>query len=267
MKARSLVYLAGLVTLLTVSACPGQDQQTTPDPDTQASSSDLGASASSVPSSPGPSQSGPSQPSSKPASVLPPTNKSKRGIFVYGDGYQTFKACGSKEEVWVLDTAQKDLQKQYLALKLMELEPVYVELDGQIVATDKKDGFASDYQHSLKVSKLHSLRPWRADGSCFETDFVAEGARPNWRLQVLKAGDVFFKAEEGEFSMVDVLAYSAPKQQGNQTLYEFAFRTPDAEKLQASFTQEACTYQGKAYSHRAEVQFRGTTYTGCADQF
>ncbi len=257
LKARSLVCLAGILTLFAVSACPGKDQQTNQNP--EESQPPLTASASS-------GQSNPSLPSKKPASAPPQSAQSKRGIFVYGEGYQTFKACGSKVEVWVIDTPQKDLQKQYQALKLMDLEPVYVELEGKVGATDTKDGFASDYPQSLRVSKLNSLSPWRADGSCFATDFVAEGASPQWSLQVLKAGDVYFKAEEGEFSMVDVLAYSAPQQQGNQTRYEFAFRTPDEEKLKANFTQEACSYQGKAYSHRAEIQFRGTTYTGCADK-
>lgn len=238
----------GLLLCLGLSACPQESTQPPESPSPPASTS--------------PESTGPPTQSAAPAGQV--GKNRRRGIFVYGDGYQTFKACGSKEEVWVLDTPEKELQARYQQLKLMELEPVYVEIEGSLTPTKDLEGFASDYKQAVKVSKVHQLRTWVSDGSCFATDFIAEGTRPDWQIQVLSSGDVFFKAHEGEFPYVDTLAYSKPRQEGNRWLYSFAFRTPDQEKLEAEFTEEACQFNGKDYAFSAKIQFRGMTYTGCA---
>jgi uncharacterized membrane protein len=188
----------------------------------------------------------------------------QRGIFIYGDEFQIFKACGQNQDVWLQDTVQKDFQKQYKALKLMELEPVYVELEGVLKPTAQSNGFAVDYKQTMHASKLHRLSPWVSDGACFATDFVATGTTPDWTLQILRDGDVYFKSNEGEFPFVDTLAYNKPKQEGNRWQYEFRFRTPDPETLKAQMTEESCSFQGKSYGFKAQIEFRGVTYTGCA---
>lgn len=194
-------------------------------------------------------------------------NTLRQGIFVYGEGYQTFKACGEKtEELWVIDTPQKQMQKAFTEQHFMELEPVYVEVTGNIVPAPRdKDSFAADYEKALQVKTLKRLAPWMMQKNCFQTDFVATGTRPDWQLKGLKTGDVFFKSNEGEFPIVEVLAYQAPAVAGNQLKYSFGFRTPDEEKLSLTLTKEPCNHQGKAYTHQAEILFRGTTYTGCAE--
>lgn len=247
--------LPGLALCALLSACPGNDTHTgdgSPSPD---------ASPTSVTStaSPGPDR---SPASAKPSAV--PVAGVKRGIFILGEGLQVFKACGSQEELWLEDTPAKDLTNQYKALHLMDLEPVYVELSGEIKPTGKAKGFEASYKKTLKVKKLSSLKPWVSNGSCFATDFIAQGSPPEWSMQVLKGGDVFFKSNEGEFPAVDTLAYSPPKQESNHWRYEFHFRTPDQETLKADFAEESCSTKGANFDYSVKILFRGITYTGCA---
>jgi len=250
---RSLALAALAVSLFT--ACP-RSEETTASP--SASPSAQAAASPSLTHSGSPQQT---------AHPTGPTQGLQRGIFVYGEGYQTFKACGSKTEVWLEDTPQQDLQKRYLALKLMELEPVYVELEGSLKPTTGMEGFATDYPQALAVSRVVTLDTWWANNSCFATDFVAEGTRPDWTLQALSDGDVFFKSNEGEFPYVETLAYAPPQQRGNTWHYTFRYRTPQPESLAAELSTEACSFRGQDYPLTAKLTFRGMTYTGCARKF
>lgn len=252
----------GVVFALSLSACPRNDDQTQ-----QASPSPAASTAASaaVPASQAPVGKASGKPIGKTGSQQAAANV-RRGIFVFGEDYRIFKPCGSSGDIWVKDTPGKDLEKRYKALKLLELEPVYVELTGSIGPTGSTEGFAADYKQTLQAAKVTALRPWVSDGSCFPTDFVAQGSPPDWSLQILRGSDVFFKSHEGEFPYVDTLAYSPPKQEGNRWLYTFSFRTPDEEKLQAEFSEEACSHAGKDYPFTAKVQFRGVTYSGCASK-
>lgn len=242
--------------MLTLTACPSNTDSTDPSPTPSGlPTAETTAAASARPSG---------KPSGKPTGK--PLAGVKRGIFILGEGLQIFKPCGGKEEIWVNDTASKDLETRYKALKLMDLEPVYVELTGEIKPTGKVEGFAADYKQSLNAQKVSTLRAWTSDGRCFPTDFVAAGAQPDWTLQVLRSGDVFFKSNEGEFPVVETLGYSAPKQEGNRWRYEFRFRTPDEAVMEAEFSEEACTQANKSYPYTAKLLFRGSTYTGCASK-
>lgn len=253
MKQISTLRLAlATLALLMLSACPPAGDNTNPSASPSQNTSTSPAPVNSQNPSPTVSQA-----SAAPAGI-------KRGIFVLGDDYQVFKACGQKEEIWVQDTAGKELTNQYKALHLMELEPVYVEIAGDIKPTGKSQGFAADYKQTLHVKKLLSLKTWVSNGSCFPTDFVAQGSPPDWSLQVLRSGDVFFKSNEGEFPFVDTLAYSPPKQEGNHWRYEFHFRTPDEAILKADFAEESCTQGSASFRFSTKIEFRGSTYTGCA---
>lgn len=246
---------------LILTACPSNKEHTQSSPHPESSASSPLSHASKTPSS-------------APGSVQPSSASShatqagvQRGIFVYGDGYQTFKPCGGKEEYWVIDTPDKGLETQYKALKTLELEPVYVEVEGQFQASQNTEGFAAEYSKTLKVQKIRKIRTWIADGSCFQPEFVAQGPHPDWNLQILKGGDVFFKSNEGEFPYVQTLAYSAPEQAGNRWKYAFHYRTPNQETLQAELTEESCSLGGKEFDYSAKVQFQGMTYTGCGQKF
>ena len=251
-----IIFCGFLLACLT--ACPGNKEQTDPGPRSSTASPDI--SSSKLQSSP---------PLLTPSSLQSnnPTAGIQRGIFIFGDGLQIFKPCGGRKEYWLEDSADKSLEKQYKALKLMELEPVYVELTGTLKSTKKMDGFALDYAEALKVNEVKLLRPWLANGSCFAPDFIAQGPKPDWSLQILRDGDVFFKSNEGEFPYVDTLAYSAPKQAGNRWNYELHYRTPDEEVMMAEFSEESCAFEGRNFNYSAKIEFRGMTYTGCANKF
>lgn len=252
-----------LLLAMTLTACPSNDDGTQTDPTASPSSVETLESAHS--SNHGTASATPGPNTNK--ATANPIRKTVQGIFVYGEGYQTFKACGESSEVWVIDTPKKALQNAFTTQKLMELEPAYVELVGEYVAAPKdKDSFAADYEKALKVTQIKNFTPWMMSKSCFPTDFVATGSRPDWQLKGLTSGDVFFKSNEGEFPVVEVLAYKAAVAAGNQFKYNFGFRTPDEGKLELTLTKEPCTHNTKTYAYQAEIKFRGSTYTGCADK-
>ncbi|MBF2054254.1 MAG: hypothetical protein IGS03_12455 [Candidatus Sericytochromatia bacterium] len=191
-----------------------------------------------------------------------------QGLLVAAEGFQTFKACGSQKEVWVEDqTAAQALAASYAELHPMELEPVLLVARGEIKSTEGLEGFARDYEEALFVKEIQRLQSWWEDTRCFSVDFMASGSGPDWSLKVLHDGDVFFKSEESDFPYVETLAYSAPEQQGNSWRFRFRYRTPQPETLDGELIQERCSHAGKEYPYRAEIQFRGMTYSGCAEKF
>lgn len=263
LKAIKTLGLIGLLSLTTLlAACPANDDTTDPQ------GSPTPGNEQTALTDPSPADS-PITTQSVASSSANPQQKdqARQGIFVYGEGFQTFKACGGSEELWVIDTPKKALQTAFTEQQFMELEPVYVEVTGSIVPAPKdNDSFAADYEKALQVKTLKTLSPWMLRKNCFTTEVIATGTRPDWQLKVLKDGDVFFKSNEGEFPVVEVLAYKPPVQEGNQLKYSFGFRTPDEDRLNLTLTQEPCIYQDKNYSHLAQIKFRGTTYTGCGNR-
>lgn len=187
-----------------------------------------------------------------------------QGLFMAGEGLQLFKACGSKEEIWVED-ANGELLKRHAALKgLIDLEPVYVELTGSVAPLTSGEGFASGYRKSLTVKSVKVVQTWLNSGTCFKSDFVAFGHSPEWTLRVLTKNAVYFKSLEGEFPIVESLIWQAPEQNGNQSKYTFRYRSPETEAMQATLSKEPCQDGAQNYAYKATISFRGSTYEGCA---
>lgn len=253
--AKGLLVLG--IPLLT--ACPPSEQHTgpSPSPDQTPSPQVSQILSSSLPSrSAAPSHSPPRSP--VPKSIL------YRGIFMAGDGLQLFKSCGSQDELWVEDP-QGELMKRHAALKgLIDLEPVYLEMLASAQKLTSGEGFSSGYRKALRVDQVRVLRPWVPDGHCFPLEFVARGHRPEWSLQVLKHNQIFFKSVEGEFPVVESMHWQAPVIEGNQWKYTFRYRSGETETLQALFRREPCQDGAKTYDFKAQVNFRGITYEGCA---
>jgi uncharacterized membrane protein len=251
MRLKFELFLA----VLLLTGCPPAEQNT------QSSSTPSSHELSASHKSASPHPTGLKASASK--SPIVPTQHFK-GLFLAGEGLQLFKACGSKEEIWVEDP-QGDLLKKHAALgNLIDLEPVYVELEGTKQALTTGEGFASGYRQALHVSSVNSIRHWQANGQCFSTDFVAFGHRPEWNLQVLTKNSVYFKSIEGEFPIVESLLWQTPEQIGNQWKYVFRFRSPEAESMKVIFSKEPCQDGAKSYAFKASINFRGSNYEGCA---
>ncbi len=245
-----------------LSACPSNNEST------ENTSTTTETTTETTLKTPSPSTEATKAPNTALASKTPVSKTVHKGIYVYGEGFQTFKACNGDEEIWVIDTPEKGLEKGFAVQGFMELEPVYVEVEGDIgpAPKDDRDSFAADYDKAITVKSVRLLEPWLMKTHCFDTDFVATGTTPPWQLKSTRSGDVFFKTNEGEFPIVETLAYSAPTEAGNTFKYSFGFRTPDEDKLSVTLTTESCQHEGATYSHKAEVRFRGSTYTGCANR-
>lgn len=186
------------------------------------------------------------------------------GLFMSGDGLQLFRACGSREDLWIEDP-EGILSKRHAQLKgIIDLEPVYTEIEAEPIALKSGEGFASGFSKGLRIRKVKVLRTWSADGSCFPVEFTASGHRPEWTLQVLTKNQVYFKAVEGEFPVVESLSWQAPVLEGHQWKYSFRHRSAEAEILEAIFRKEPCQDGARQFDFKARITFRGITYEGCA---
>lgn len=206
------------------------------------------------------------KPAHSPSGAATPASEQAafQGLFMAGEGLRLFKACGGKEEIWVEDPSG-ELLKRHAALKgLIDLEPVYVELTGAVSALTSGEGFASGYRKSLRVGQVQAVKPWLNTGTCFKSDFLAFGHKPEWTLRVLTKNAVYFKSLEGEFPIVESLIWQAPIQNGNQSKYTFRYRTPETEGMQVVFSKEPCQDGAQNYAFKATVSFRGSSYEGCA---
>ncbi|MGE3728881.1 MAG: hypothetical protein AB7I41_25260 [Candidatus Sericytochromatia bacterium] len=256
------IKLGLMLLCLLLTGCPPAEQNTqasaTPTPDPSAS---LAVSVGSPAPSGAPSKLKPSK-SANPTADL----AHFQGLFMAGEGLQLFKSCGSKEEIWVEDP-DGELLKRHAALKgLIDLEPVYVELTGTVAALTSGEGFASGYRKALRVNAVQQVQPWMNSGTCFKSDFVAFGHKPEWTLRVLTKNAVYFKSLEGEFPIVESLIWQAPEQTGNQSKYTFRYRSPETEAMQVIFSKEPCLDGAQTYAFKATIFFRGSTYEGCAKE-
>jgi uncharacterized membrane protein len=183
-----------------------------------------------------------------------------------GDGLQLFRICGSREDLWVEDP-RGVLLKRHAQLKgLVDLEPVYAEIEAEAIRLSSGEGFASGFSQALRVTRVKALRPWVPDGRCFPVEFSAAGHRPEWSLQILAKNQVYFKSVEGEFPVVESLSWQAPVVEGNQWKYRFRHRSAEAEILEVIFRKEPCQDGARLFDFQARLTFRGITYEGCARQ-
>lgn len=76
-----------------------------------------------------------------------------KGLYSFGPEIKSFTECGRDKEVWVTDSSAQ-LELQYSQLNFEKpYEPVYVEVEGVKVPSDK-DGLGAEYDSTLVVRKL-----------------------------------------------------------------------------------------------------------------
>ncbi len=82
-----------------------------------------------------------------------PGNTIYKGVYSFGPEDKSFKDCDNGHEFWVRDNSEQ-LELKYSQLNFEKpYEPVYVEVEGVKVHSDK-EGMGSDYDSTLVVKKL-----------------------------------------------------------------------------------------------------------------
>ncbi len=77
-----------------------------------------------------------------------------KGLYSFGPGEKTFRACGIDHEFWVADSsAQLELKYSQLISFEKQCEPVYVEVEGKKVPS-AKDGAQGAFDSTLIVKKV-----------------------------------------------------------------------------------------------------------------
>ena len=239
------------ISLTLFTGCPaddtkGNDSSASASPETKASSVVTKATAP------------PKDPAHHPSAVSHPKDKDvTRGIIIMTEGFATFKPCNTPDYVWLYDK-DNNVQAKYNGLQLAEMEPAYVELKGSTKAISIKDGAEADYKQAFTVKEIVNVSKWEKT-PCFKEEISGEGA--DWNLHVIKGDEVLFKDGKSEFPLVESLAYSP----GKDGVYTFKYNTPNPDQLEVKLTTEACKTNGKTFSHKAEIDFHGDQYTGCAN--
>ncbi|MBE9585417.1 hypothetical protein IM792_13250 [Mucilaginibacter sp. JRF] len=76
-----------------------------------------------------------------------------KGLYSFGPEIKSFSECGREKEFWVTDSSSQ-LELEYSQLNFEKpYEPVYVEVEGVKVPSDK-DGLGAEYDSTLVVRKL-----------------------------------------------------------------------------------------------------------------
>ncbi len=76
-----------------------------------------------------------------------------KGVYSFGPEVKSFKDCDSGREFWVTDSS-KQLELKYSQLNFEKpYEPVYVEVEGTKIHSDK-EGLGAEYDSTLVVRKL-----------------------------------------------------------------------------------------------------------------
>ncbi len=80
-----------------------------------------------------------------------------KGLYSFGPGEKSFRACGSDHEYWVADSsAQLELKYSQLISFERQCEPVYVEVEGKKVLS-VKDGAQGAYDSTIIVKKVKKI--------------------------------------------------------------------------------------------------------------
>jgi len=76
-----------------------------------------------------------------------------KGVYSFGPEVKSFKDCDSGQEFWVTDSS-KQLELKYSQLNFEKpYVPVYVELEGIKIHSDK-EGLGAEFDSTLVVKKL-----------------------------------------------------------------------------------------------------------------
>ncbi len=76
-----------------------------------------------------------------------------KGVYSFGPEVKSFKDCDSGREFWVTDNSAQ-LELKYSQLNFEKpYEPVYVEVEGIKIRSDK-EGLGAEYDSTLVVKKL-----------------------------------------------------------------------------------------------------------------
>ena len=75
-----------------------------------------------------------------------------KGLYSFSPDVKSFKECGHEHEFWVVDSSAQ-LELQYSQLNVEPEEPVYVQVQGKKIKT-QKDGIGGGFDTTLVVTKL-----------------------------------------------------------------------------------------------------------------
>jgi len=76
-----------------------------------------------------------------------------KGIYSFGPEVKSFKDCDNGQEFWATDSC-KELELKYSQLNFEKpYEPVYIEVEGEKIHSDK-EGLGAEYDSTLVVRKL-----------------------------------------------------------------------------------------------------------------
>ena len=81
------------------------------------------------------------------------TSVTYKGVYSFGPEVKSFKDCENGHEFWVTDSS-KQLELKYSQLNFEKpYEPVYVEIEGKKIHSDK-EGISAEFDSTLVVTKL-----------------------------------------------------------------------------------------------------------------
>ena len=93
------------------------------------------------------------------------------GSLVFAPESNFLKDCVTKQDWWVLDETEEDIEALYRKMTERPYQEIYAEIKGYLQAPPQ-EGFASEYDQLLVITELIKLDDLDVDNNCTLTDDV-----------------------------------------------------------------------------------------------
>jgi uncharacterized membrane protein len=214
---------------------------------------------------PPPAASAPAPDTAVASRQAPAPPQTLRGLYTFGNEVNTFRDCPSGKTYWVNDESGSldSLYPQATQPVPYPHEAVYAVVQG-VVGPRETQGYASEYEGTLRVLQVDTLKNKSWMQACVPYEFWCLGTEPFWDLQISEAEQGIFYQDAGAESGL-IFPWVAPTVRGNTWTYQTPSRD-GKRQLRLTIKKEACSdgMSDTPYRYSATLQIDRETRRGCA---
>ncbi len=180
-------------------------------------------------------------------------NDSVNNSFKYCEDGQYYQVSGSAKAV-------QRLAQSYQEKVRISGEPIYIEFKGDLYRTTQQN------EGSVVIKEILTEDYRNLENQCFDLEFMARGNEPFWHIEVISGDEIIFT--DLASSSYLRYAYQAPTQEEDTYLYTLTRGQNTSDSLRITIQAEKCqdNMSGELFDYRAEIQWNGNTYQGCASK-
>jgi putative lipoprotein len=184
-----------------------------------------------------------------------------RGFAIYGHEVRAFRPCGSKDDVWAIDSSGALWEiHQNLAPGREPYEEVFAIVEGKY-GPPPEEGFGADYPRALEVMKVLYVAKegFRCDLDLSAFCYRAYGNEPFWSVWISSEGIVVKMPGYEDRRWTDI------EERTTEEGVQFAAKGPSGP-LWVRIVDGPChdTMSGAYFAYAARLQIGDEAFMGCA---